>query len=1160
VNWYTLSESKISPVHSSAYLMKNTWKIVVPALILFSLILPDLLVWHTGGATAAVRTLMWSVVNTPSQNIGAVIVNPSEINALALGSDGTTFYCCDTADSRTYKSLDGGVKWTSDNGTALRAAGAFFPVWDIVVAPDDPNFVLAVTDNNTGPNPGGPRRIFFSGDGGANWQNTGFPAIGGDEYIGCLDISKKYGAGGAFRDIAVGTRGTPGPAGPGTVRTIQYSNNIAGSWKIQPSITENITSLKFSPNYDTDSTMVVVSGTPTAAFLHLGKQNYPMADNSTSWDGPGGYLGYPVNFASFLPTIIPSENSTNIINSDLELPSDFSGNTSTEIASFVSILADNSTKSVVLYVNTSVAPNVFNITPPFSTILPNPLLPGNGIYSIAYNGSLESGILLAGEKAANPGAGLVKIWQCSNPQSTTPGGATWLPSNNYKSPTGGGNSGWANAILAWSDDGTAVYCGTSSENATFGGAGWLPGQWPQSRLSFQRLDESAFSRSIDSGIIWNQLSLIDTMISRLSDVAALDIPGGTSGEEDHNTLYLATLNLTENITSFDSVWRSTSDVPGLAWERMLIWPTSDQGMILRVNPRSDPKSQVIVFADLYTDNIFYSDDEGQLWEKVNSNMFVSDITLASDEVFYVADSFSIRKISRSGTGWVLGSKVFTDLDSPAHTICSPLINRGSSSGVPEEIAIVGTGRIPGVTDYPDSYVAYVDFAKPIPVFTVLKRLPLSGDVHVAADSEFSENNNIYAAINNGPGNDGIIYRWTLDTNTDWDYLDPPNRAYYGTAILGDVLYGLRDYSVRLAGNGGGVDRTLHPRIKVPPTNELEWDDITDGLPISGGIILPIRFTREPASLKTSPNSNNTIWAIDNPPPEFNYVFDNRTGCLWSYVDSAARLGPWPTSPAAGSYTGADPVSGRSQQIDFKWRQLKDMVAYDLLLAKDVDFKNVLSSVVPGLLVDNLTFAWVITPADQLSPAFWIAPGALEAGRPYYWKVRGSRALGDSTTVVIHSPWSPVMLFYVKPGFIVSTGHPGPVLLSPVNGPCRGCQPPVSFSWTPVKEARKYEFILAEDAELEKILVSASTSTTSYEYRDKLQYTKPYFWQVRAVSPVLTDPSPTGTFVLMQNSAAGNPNQQPSSWSSDLWITVIIAIMALLMLLMNLFLLLTRRRY
>ncbi|MCX6005447.1 MAG: hypothetical protein NT082_07245, partial [Chloroflexi bacterium] len=473
--------------------MNTTWKIVVLVILLFVLILPDFLMQGTGEAGAASRTLMWSIVNTPSENISAVIVSPSEINAFALGSDGRTFYCCDTADNLT-----------------------------------------------------------------SNWQPTSFPGLGVDEYISCLDISKKYGAG--LRDIAVGTRNA---TSSGRIFNAQYSTAFAASWNNQ-GLAENITAIKFSPNYATDSTIAVVSCNAVAAFLHLGKHD-PVT-NTTSWDAPG-YVNYPVDFSLQLPAIIPTENSTNIINCDLELPSDFSGSTATEIASFVSILTDTTSKSVVLYVNTNIAPSVLNITPPFSTIIPN-----NGIYSIAYKGSLSSGMLLAGEKAAKAGDGRVKIWQCSNPQSTVTGGATWLPSNTLKSPTGGGNSGRANAILAWSTDGTSVYCGTSSENAIVGGTGWAPGQWPRSKLTSVPLDESAFSRSTDSGISWNQLSLIDTRISRLSDVAALDVPTGSGGEGEHNVLYLATLNTEPGLINFDSVWRSVSDTAGQVWERVLIWP------------------------------------------------------------------------------------------------------------------------------------------------------------------------------------------------------------------------------------------------------------------------------------------------------------------------------------------------------------------------------------------------------------------------------------------------------------------------------------------------------------------------------------------------------------------------------------------------------------
>ncbi|MCX7144505.1 MAG: hypothetical protein NT123_26450, partial [Proteobacteria bacterium] len=56
------------------------------------------------------------------------------------------------------------------------------------------------------------------------------------------------------------------------------------------------------------------------------------------------------------------------------------------------------------------------------------------------------------------------------------------------------------------------------------------------------LDESAFSISIDDGISWNQLGLIDTRINRLS---ALAVAG------HGKTVYLSSVN--DN--GLDSAWR-----------------------------------------------------------------------------------------------------------------------------------------------------------------------------------------------------------------------------------------------------------------------------------------------------------------------------------------------------------------------------------------------------------------------------------------------------------------------------------------------------------------------------------------------------------------------------------------------------------------------------
>ena len=66
-------------------------------------------------------------------------------------------------------------------------------------------------------------------------------------------------------------------------------------------------------------------------------------------------------------------------------------------------------------------------------------------------------------------------------------------------------------------------------------------------------DESAFAISRNNGETWNQLSLIDTTIDWLNDVAI---------SPDCTTIYLASVNRNTGLgcTEFDSVWR-TSLIP-----------------------------------------------------------------------------------------------------------------------------------------------------------------------------------------------------------------------------------------------------------------------------------------------------------------------------------------------------------------------------------------------------------------------------------------------------------------------------------------------------------------------------------------------------------------------------------------------------------------------
>lgn len=1060
--------------------------------------------------------LKWSIVDTPAPDQPSnIIVSPSEINAIAIGSDGNTFYAADIPgdpaypNGKVYKSTDGGVTWEDELTARLARDGASLPAWNIAVAPDDVNFVVAVTDGDGTPN--GPKEVFVSTDGGDNWDDTNFSAAG--DYISCVDVSVEYVAG--RRDIAVGTRDG---AGGGKVYVLK-AGIVSPSW-VDQGLTGDVVALRFSPEYYGDSSLVVISATAAGTLLNLGSRD--IVNNTTTWNSD---VNYPVTVVDTSYTG-SSPDCTEIITADLELPFDFLGTDPNFRRYYVSIDAFDGVNYFggIYRIDDSV---VYSIPPPidFTT---------DRISSIAYRGACacDDCELLAGEVTEfTTSPGKVRIWRTSNPTAGTP---TWEPSDALKSPTGGGNSGYANAQVTWSPAGDRVYCATSSANPTTGGTGpWATTtNWPRAWLNGVALDESAFSVTLDGGEIWNQLSLIDTQISFLSDVAALEVP---EDSEDYNVLYLASVN--DNVTApqnFDSVWRSfsepgSSDELGETWERILCIATSndgilpDDGLILRVKPRpyeEEDRSQVIVFADRLTDDVCYSDDEGQEWEVVSpgATVDVTDLALASDEVMYILDDTVVYRYEKEGVNWNKTHKIETYLDS-GHTIATPLKNPEGENEREEDWVIVGDER--GKVAYADFSAAVVRFEPP-PLERI--EVPVSGNMHVIADDRFEQNKIIYAASHDLPGTSGKIYRWVIDESTDWEELEPPNSAFYGLAQRNDVLYGVWEKAESLEiTTDAGVDRTLFPRATVPPP--LEWDDLTEGLPESGDANYPVVFTREPSSLKISSNANNNLWAIDNR----DYDWADKVGCLWTYADTLAKVGPWTTSPASGDFIPVDPVSGRANEVNFRWRQLSYAQAYELQLAKDDGFS------LRVLVSDN------ITPPEPLSPAWILTPGVLEANHTFYWRVRARTA---TTGEEIRSPWSATMFFTVKAGLPAETKHFGPTLLKPASGATDVPRTP-AFSWSPIPRTTNYEFILAKDAGLAQVTAKVTVPTTAYEYDGKLDWNSAYFWQVRAIEPVVSEPSPVATFTVIAKEIPSAPSASPPSSPPSFWIWVAIAIYAAL---------------
>lgn len=187
----------------------------------------------------------------------------------------------------------------------------------------------------------------------------------------------------------------------------------------------------------------------------------------------------------------------------------------------------------------------------------------------------------------------------------------------------------------------------------------------------------------------------------------------------------------------------------------------------------------------------------------------------------------------------------------------------------------------------------------------------------------------------------------------------------------------------------------------------------------------------------------------------------------------------------------DPVTGRNASIDMAWEQLCLSSKYQVQIARD-----------PGFTL-KVYDSGIMDPADVTAPAFWYPPGNLEAGHTYYWRVRTRQA---ATGQYLVSPWSDPQSFTVRPGYAVRADSYGMQALTPVNGSTGWPVSPASFSWSGYPDISKYRFILAQDPQLQNIVVEEFTSTTSYGLKGSLDYETAYYWQVTAVEPVPSDPS------------------------------------------------------
>ncbi len=1111
----------------------------------------------------------WDRMYMPGENAArGDVFNASEVNKIVVGSDGATILAVVNANAFggpiLFNSPMMGLMWAYTGYLNLAAVmgplGANPLVFDVAIAPDNPAFWV-VTTAGVGTNT--PVEVWITDNAGGKWQCANLQTLTGNALIGCIDISVDYGG---QRDIAAGIRRGNG-TGPMDIYVLK-TGGLTG-WQRQtilpPTVIidggrADVFALRFSPTYPADGALAAVFADNTTGTMYDVALRDIDGNNILQW-------AFTADVEVAPATTPNSALAWQLIDANLELPSDFSGQAASLRRAYISTDSNAAAQDGIYRIDDQTVYVLMDTSAAADT---------RRISSIAYFGTYASGKLLAGEYMGYACTATVPTWFTDSP--TTCPVPCWYPC--LKCATGAAGQlqatcslntrGVGNAQVAWFMNGQVALTATSSGTST-NGTGWYAGLLGPVVYD----DESAISLSRNNGETWNQIAFIDTTISYFNDFAI---------SADCNTLYLASasVNATQPCKAFDSVWRASLNgavvaplppIPplGVWYERVYTRPTalscnttqSDLPLLRLAGGCEEPTGQIVGWAAQATSILqtatspeAWSPDYGDYWANITARFPIQDFVFESSTILYnLSPRGLVQKLPYTGTAWATTQPSVNTALAPAHMITAMpegQVAVGFTGGATFQVAISKDG---GANFLP-----------------IVQPLNSAGNVHVAFDPDYKNNNIIYVADDSAAG---TVYRMNiagLPLTDRWADVDmmavvngaggcvPYTQGYYGLALAhtGGALYAASG-NITAALNSG-VERTLEPLAGIPKPG-IVWDFLDTG--ITNGVL----FTREPYSLKLcgccTLDTDTTLYALDN----HNYSPAAATGYLWAFTDCLAKKGPTLISEDK-MLIGCDPVSGRAQEVNLCWEQLCVATGYDIEISKNTDFtikiidwvgeSTCSGFLAPAVVTEPCAYfpaggaAIAGSPAGAPEASAIASYGNLECGHTYYWRVK---VRACATGQVIRSPWSEVRSFTVKAGLPVSTPYYGVQLLSPNNG-CLGCPvKPASFSWSPFKETTKYKFVLASDAAMTQVVQEAEVATTAFEYTGTLDYSSNYFWRVMSLEPAPSDWSATFSF---QTEAAPAPVTPVKPAPTPVWVWVVIAIGAILVIVTLVLIFKTRR--
>ena len=959
--------------------------------------------------------LLWSAQALPGATAatGFTVNAGTDVGPIAVASDGTIF-ACDPLAAKIYHSTDGGNKWAA----ATVYGGA--AVVAIVVSPQyaTDRTVVVVTATTA----------YKSTNSGVTFAQMS-AALAGAEVYTSLAISPTFASDGLL--IA----GTVDPTG-GLYGSAYVFGRPATfgwvAWDAAFTLTQDVTSVAFSPNFPIDATVVAVaSTTPAGTNLYA----------AVNWSVFSAII--PASTRIGITTDVGTAGS-GIVSSSIALPSDYNASTASLRRAYVGVVslvpADNEVFRVTGAAGADVAALIG---------LNGSLGAGVGPTSIAFSGTYSAGTVFVGNYG--PIATTAQVYRCANP--TAAAGWVWLGAT--KAPTGtvvalGGNNVVSLALAPDFATSNKIFAGTIGT-------------------------ESAVAVSGDGGVSFYETGMIDTVL-----LTIVDFQPSPAFATD-NTIFMVT---SDGAAGPESVWKTTGS--GTSWVRALAFVTTANNGIVRLSP-SFATDQCVYFADIGGTRLWKTTNAGVTWAPYayipTAAVTIGALVVVDASTIYVGGTAAglaeVKKSANSGWVWQTAA---TGL--PAAALNS--LARASNGDM---LVGIGGGNVYRSTDGGVSFT--IVGAAGISGAVAASTIQVAFDANYATNSTIYAGDST-----GGLGcSDAGVFRFVIGTSTAWSEITGaliPAGSCEAIVVAPDgTLYAVD--STGAAAAAGGIIRSLTPTAAITVVaGTFERVTTADGLiagytlqslalasgsnvlfaidNIGGGganrvvtftdtltTVSPTLVAPADGAVSTEAAALSLSWSAVTGALSYDYQLSVRsdfadlagavvnvvapvtnarvvgaaegTQYYWRVRVSTPVIGPWAsarivTTQLAGavnapvitspSATGTGP-GGTNAPLKpvFNWSSLKWATGYEFQLAKDPTFSaaSLVKDLTGANALGNVT-AYQLTEALQYSTATTPAT--------YYWKVRG-------ITASAQSDWSAVT------GFTTMAESAAPVYTCPVDG-------------------------------------------------------------------------------------------------------------------------------